>query len=265
VLDVPSATQYLRLAGNFIADGEAAEAAAQWKVRGYDTFAGLQVRITANARSNASAFRNRINGGFGSLQCDYAAGVTGLVTDTSPTDSLSAGDLINASITLDTGVEDLTITLIAATLKSADSKSETWASNPNGLARAASGTATYQPIGGAVGNESPTEANSKIKVGFAARVSNLRCYLSANTYGGAATLKLYQNGSPVLTTTIGASGGAAWYENTADTIDIDADDELSFEFDEGTSGSITIQSVGITFAPIPVGGNRRRRVLMGAA
>jgi hypothetical protein len=251
VLDTASSTRFLQLGGAFRADGESTEANVQWKNRGYSSFEALQVRVTANARTNASAFRNRINAGFGSLQCDYAAGVTGLVSDTSPADSLAAGDLINASITLDTGVEDLTVTIVAATLKSSDSKSETWAQSAAGMARAASATATYQPLGAALGEEAPTEANSKIKVGFAARVSNLRCYLSANTYGGAGTLKLYQNGSPVLTTTIGASGGAAWYENTSDTIDIDADDELSFEFDEGTSGSITIQSVGITFAPIP--------------
>jgi hypothetical protein len=250
ICDAESSTRYFKLAGNVLVDGDATETNTQWKNRGYTSFEALQARCSANARTNTSSFRNRINAGFGSLQCDFASGVTGLVVDKTPTDALADGDLINASLTLDTGVEDLTVTIVAATLKSSTSKSETWSAFGAGHARAASATATYNPIGGALGNEDPTEANSRIKVGFAARVSNLRCYLSANTYGGNGTLKLYQNGSPVLTTTLTASGGAGWYENTSDTIDIDDDDELSFEFDEGTSGTITIQSVGITFAPI---------------
>jgi len=50
--------------------------------------------------------------------------------------------------------------------------------------------------------------------------------------------------------TLTASGGAALYENTADSFEIDADDELSFEWLGGTSGSITIRSAGITFSPV---------------
>ena len=256
ICDAQSSTRFMALSGNTSSDGNATEDNVEWKQHGYTSFEALQVRIIANARINNSDFKNRINGADGSLLCQFAGGATGLVTDNSPADSLSDGQTINTSITLDTGVEDLTLAFVLATLKSSSSKSETWAGAQNGGARAASATAFYMPIGGFITTTNLAETDARIKVGFAAVVSNLRCYLSANTYTGNGTLKLYQNGVAVITTTITASGGAAWYENTSDTITIDADDELSFEFDEGTSGSITIHSAGITFAPVAAGGQQ---------
>ena len=252
VLDVQSQTRFIPLAGDLVADGGGTEDTIEWKVRGYDSFEALQVRVIANARTNDSIFKNRINAGDGTAVITYAAGATGLVSDTGLGDAITDGQTVNASITLDTGVEDLTVTFVCATLKSSSNKSESFSGfiSPTGVSRAASSTETYFTIGGNNNISTLTEAQARIKVGFAAVVSNLRCYLSDNTYTGNGTLKLYQNGSAVITTTITASGGAAWYENTSDTITIDADDELSFEFDEGTSGSITIHSVGITFAPV---------------
>ena len=255
IFDAASATRFIGLGGNLTADGETTEANVKWKVRGYDSFEALQVRVTANARTNNSIFRNRINAGNGTGVITFGAGATGLLSDTGIGDAITDGQTVNASITLDTGVEDLAVAFVIGTLKSSSSKSETFCVAQGGEVRTASATAHYHPIGGYL-RDLPelSEANARIKVGFAAVVSNLRCYLSANTYTGDGTLKLYQNGSAVITTTITASGGAAWYENTSDTITIDADDELSFEFDEGTSGSITIHSVGITFAPVAAPG-----------
>ena len=251
VFDVGDATQFIGLAGNLVNDGTATEDNVEWKVRGYDTFEALQVRVTANARVNTSSFRNRINAGNGTGLVEFAGEATGLVSDTLLADAITDGQTINVSITLATGVQDLTVKAICATLKSSSNKSETWCGNSAGLARTASATAHYLPVGGYIDSLTAlTEAQARIKVGFAAVVSNLRCYLSANTYTGNGTLKLYQNGVAVITTTITASGGAGWYENTSNTITIDADDELSLEFDEGTSGSITIHSAGITFAPV---------------
>jgi hypothetical protein len=252
VCDAASATRFLPLMGSLGADGTLSEDGVEWTVRGYDSFEALQVRVTANARSNNSIFKNRINAGDGGGSITFATTETGLKTVTGLGDAITDGQTINSSITLGTGVEDLTVSFVGGTFKSSTNKSETFTFfRLNGLARTASATAHYVPIGGDFSVLTAyTEAQARIKVGFAAVVSNLRCYLSANTYTGNGTLKLYQNGSAVLTTTITASGGAGWYENTSDTITIDDNDELSFEFDEGTGGSITIHSAGITFSPV---------------
>ena len=275
IYDTPSATRFIALSGLNTADGIGTEDNVEWKVRGYDSFEAFQVRVIANARTNTSDFRNRINGGNGTGLVQFTTGATGLLSDTGLGDAITDGQTINLSITLDTGIEDLNVSFVCATLKSTDNKSEAFAGRDAGIVRTASATANYSIIGGVI-TTNLTEAQARLKPGFAAVVSNLRCYLSANTYTGNGTLKLYQNGSAVITTTITASGGAAWYENTSDTITIDADDELSFEFDEGTSGSITIHSAGITFAPPPapggetgfgplIAGQRNRHVLYARA
>ena len=252
IFDAASATRFISLAGNLGADGDVTEDNAEWKVRGYDSFEAFQVRVLANARLNDSTFRNRINGADGTGVVTFATLVTGLLIDTAIGDAITDGQTINASITLGAGVEDLTVTFVCATLKSSTSKSETWTANIVNIGRTASATAHYVPIGGNLFSLTAfTEAQARLKPGFAAVVSNLRCYLSANTYASNGTLKLYQNGVAVITLTLTASGGAGWYENTTDTITIDDNDELSFEFDEGgASGSINIHSAGITFAPV---------------
>lgn len=255
VFDVASATRFIPLHGNLGIDGTTTEADVAWKVRGYTTFEALQVRVTANARTNDSVFKNRINNGDGSGSITFGAGETGLKTATGLGDAIADGQVINASITLLTGVEDLTVSMVAATLKSSDTEQDIWGGVFAGVARTASSTASYTPIAGFTNDMAAfTDAQARIKPGFAGTAKNLRCYLSANTYTGDGTLKLMQNGSPVITTTLTAGGGASWYENTADSVTFDADDEFSLEWDEGTSGSITVRMAGLTLAPTVAGG-----------
>lgn len=250
VFDVASATRFIGLAGDLAADGEATEANVGFKVRGYTTFEALQVRVSANARTNDSVFRNRINSANGTGTITFAAAETGLKTALGLADAITAGQIINASITLGTGVEDLTVRFVATTLKSTSTKQDVWSQQFGGTNRAASATANYVPIMGFMPSIATTltEAETRMKPGFAGTASNLRCYLSANTYTVFGTLILMKNGVAAITLNITALGGAAWYENTSDTVAFDDDDEFSLEFDEGTSGNITIQMAGLTLA-----------------
>jgi len=249
VFDAASSTTFIMLGGGLLPDGTATEDDVGFKIRAYSTFEALQVRVTANARTNDSVFRNRINKGNGTGVITFGSGVTGLITATGLADAIAAGQVVNASITLLTGVEDLTVSLVVGTFKSATNKSESWIGSP-GVARTASATADYFPIGGNIpALTGLTEAQNRIKVGFAGAASNLRCYLSTNTYTVNATLKLFKNGAAVMTTTLTAAGGAAWYENIINTVGFTATDELSFEIVGGTSGSIEIEMIGITLLP----------------
>lgn len=247
VWDVPSATRFVGLNGSISTDAEATEANAAFKNRAYDTFAAMQVRILTNARTNDSVFKNRINGADGTGIITFGAGVSGLLQDTAIGDAIGDGQTVGMSITLGTGVEDLIPAFVGATLTSSTQKSECFIQIPPGLSRPASATAHYFTIGGYLDALTTlTEAQARIKPGFVGTASNLRIYLSTNTYTAGATLKLFVNGVAALTTTIGAGGGAAWYENTADSVAFDADDELSYEIVGGTSGSNIIRMIGVT-------------------
>ena len=249
VIDPPSTTRYIALGGNMDADANATEAPVAWKVRGYDIFEAFQFRLLANARTTDTVFRNGIQGANGTGVVTVPGGVAGLFEDTGIGDAIADGDTINLRVTFGTGTQDITVVMYAATLKSSAGHSESWIQAPQaGLARAASATEHYCPIGGLLRSLTAfTEAQAACKPGFAGTASDLRCNLSANTYSADGTLKLYKNGSAVITLTLTAGGGAAWYENTSDTVAFDADDVFSLAFDEGTSGSITIQSAGLTF------------------
>lgn len=256
IYDAASSTRYLSFAGPLIADGITTEDDTEWRNRGYTSLETFHVFVTANARTNDSIFRSRVNGGNGGLTVTIGAGVTGRIEATGTADTLASGDTVNASITLDTGVEDLTIAYIMGVFKSSTGKTEIFSGTGNGLTRAASTTANYLQLGGRATAFQATEADAAATVGFATQVSHLRCYLSANTYTGTGasegTIKLFVNNvhATGMTAAITASGGAGWYENAVNTVTIDDNDTLSIEIDEGSSGSITIRHCGVTFNPV---------------
>jgi hypothetical protein len=252
VFDVASSTRFAPLSGVLQADGVATEDNVGFKTRAYDTFPAMAVNVSANARGNTSEFRNRINKADGTGLVSYAAGATGLVTSTGLSDTITDGQVVDVSVTLGTGVEDLTVTMVQATLKSSTTESEMWCGNPNGFSRTASATAGYHPIGGFLTTGLAADTDVRVTPRFAATCGNLRTYISANTYTGNCTLKLMVNGVAQITLTVSA-GGTGWQENAIDTFNIDADDEVTLELDEGTANSATIHMCGITFSPVVVG------------
>lgn len=267
VFDLDSTTTFILPAGSVNSDGDTTEANVQWRNRAYTSWEALQIKVNGNARTTTSTFRDRINGANGGFQIDFAAGVTGTVVDTSTASSLAAGDLICVSVTLGAGAaEDLTIGIIGGTFKSTTNKSEIWCGSNSGAARTASATEHYQTIGGGIsswgGGGSTTEANTRIKPGFAGIASNLRALISASTTGGNMTVKLYKNGSAVITLTIGAAA-TGQLENSTDSIEFNETDEFSFGVDEGTSGSATFHGIGITFSPLAVSFPRLERGTRG--
>ena len=246
VYDVPDATRFIGFSGAHQADGTTSEARAQWKNRAYSSWESMFVRVGANARANDSIFRSRINGANGGMSCTFGAAVIGLVfdDDTGGGAALAAGDLINYSISLVSGVQDLSVKMVGSVALSSTNQADCIVMNTAGVARTASATASYYTMGGTGGTDA-TEGNVAVKTGFAGRASNLRIY-SANSYTGNGTLKLMKNGSAVITLTITAGAAEGWLENTSDTADFIATDTLSFEHDEGTSGTLTQYSFGIT-------------------
>lgn len=247
ILDAESSTRFIAINGDIAADGSATEANVAMRNRAYDTWAAMQVRAAANARTNDSVFKNRTAAGTdGTGAITFGAGVSGLLQDTAIGDAIADGAAICVSVTLGTGVENLDCRFVGATLTSSTQECDCCIAIQAGIARAASATAHYLPLGGYIESLTAlTEAQARVKPGFAFTARNPRCYLSANTYTVDGTLKLMQNGSAVKTVTITAGGGAAWYE-LAESVTGDDNDELSFEIDEGTSGSITIHQVMIT-------------------
>lgn len=244
-----STTFFVPISGIFDSNATTTIANAQWKNRGYTSIEAFQIRVTSNARTTNTTVRFVLNGTPTGTTITYGSTATGLQAVTGMAQALADGDLLCLQITTGTGTGSFTVSLASVTLKSTNEESDImWGRGGTSVTRAASATKHYYLPGQTTAAET-TETTERVKPGFPARARNLRAYLSANTYGAAATLKLFVNGVALMTTTIGAGGGAAWYENTTDSVVISGSDEISFEIVGGSSGSITIQAMGITFAP----------------
>ncbi len=242
-----SGTAYVGLAGS---GGVAAttEANAQSKVRTAGTLRYLQVYINSNGRGTSTIYKTRINGADGNSSITVTAGATGLFEDTSNTDTIASGDLVNFSVTNGSGAGSITPNFLGAWVITTTGSNDLFGGANAGTARSASGTADYFPFAGS-GASSTTEANASIQHGFDARASKLRIYLSANAYASDATATFRvaaADGNQTITLTAGATG---WFEDTTHTDDFTANQDCCVKIVGGTSGNITIRTIGLTEGP----------------
>lgn len=237
VMDVASSTRFIHLSGDMLADADTSETNCQIRNKSASKLNSFQVQCSTNARVNTSTFKSRKNAADGNCSAAFGAGVTGLVIDSTNEDTLASDDLICASITLGTGVEDLGVNLIAAAfVTTSGHKNEVV--GYHGVSRAASATEHFWALGGWIAVNTLTEAQVFLEPGFNGSISNLQGYISANTYTGSADLNARKNNADGLTVTIGA-GVTGWVQNTSSFTFITTDD-LNLSFVGGTSGNATV-------------------------
>lgn len=96
-----STSYYSHLAGDV--SSMTTEASGQTTIRTTGTLNSLTTYISANARSSTTTIGSRKNTAAGALSISVGAGLTGLFTDYSNSDSLVSGDLSNYFLTTGTG------------------------------------------------------------------------------------------------------------------------------------------------------------------
>jgi hypothetical protein len=254
---------YLPIHGSDSGAGEPAATpdSVQFEVREYTSIEAFQLRVVVNP-STADLFYNiNVNGVDVGTTITFAPGVTGLQVVTAMGLSLSPGDLVCIrAYGGETGAP--TIIFFGATLKSTDNASAHGYSSLIGSVFSDADPVSYLSFGQGVVT---VETSAAVKVGFAARCKYLRGYLSENTQDGATTLKLFVNGSAVLTATI-AAGVTGRFRNLIDFSDITATDVVSLELAVAGTGSVRLHQALISFEEIPaVGGSTPPRLtLLGA-
>lgn len=239
-----SATRYVCLAGRYRVSSTVDDN-DKFTIRAGGTLKQLSVNVPANARVTTSTIRSRINAANGNQTISVTAGSTGIFQDTSNTDTVASGDTVNASITLGTGTgTDFTTTNFGATFTSSGTDNDIFAAQAAGDARAASGTASYYPICGAI-EPNGDETVYQMDHNFACTASKMRVYLSANTYTGAATMRFRKNtgnGNQTLSITASTTG---LFEDTTNSDSIAATDDCAYSIVGGTANSITINWFGM--------------------
>jgi hypothetical protein len=245
-LSTASTTFYFSLSGSTTAgaDGGTTESVTSFTSRATGTWRNFQVYVGSNGRSTSTVVKSRKNTADGNCSITIGAGLTGLFEDTSNTDTLADGDSFNWSAALGTGTGAIVFNRFSSAITNATvAKNDVFVRH--GAARAASASANFPLFGGKSGGTT-TEADSKMRHGFAVTTSRLRLSVSANTYTGSATFRNRNNGADATQVlTIGA-GLTGIFEDTTHTDDYGATDDANYSIAGGTSGSLTWQWAAIT-------------------
>lgn len=218
------------------------EANAQFKVKGTFTLQNMAVIVSANTATIATV-DSRIGGANGNLTVSIGSGATGTFEDTTHTDSVVSGNLVNTAINA-TVATSLTITLISVTMLSTALQAHYATAQSQGNLFNAN-TSTFPVITGkmqanAVGGE--TGASCQTQTTFTA--SNLEGYVTANgtTANSTAVLRTgLANGNQSLTWGSGATG---YQEDTTHSDNILTTTEIDDNVVAGATGT------NITFAYI---------------
>lgn len=243
-----SVTLFIGIGGALVANSSLTITDAQWKVRGYTSIESFSVKVPQNTRTSSSTFQLNVNGTPVGTAITFGAGVTGTQIVVNQAIALAPGDLVCVQLVLGAGGLNLVVPVFGVTFKSTKKAQDIFfACSDQSSARAASATPNYYlPMGSR--SLITTESARQVALGIACIASNLRIFVSVNTYTGAATLTLRVNGAAsALTLTIGA-GATGWFEDTTHSVILLPTDLISIELVGGTLNNLTFQALGFTVA-----------------
>lgn len=239
-LNTAGATFYGLLSG--FSGTESTESHAQYKSKSSATLQNLFIHVTGNS-ATIETIHSRINGVNGNLAINITSGLSGFLEDTTHTDSIASGDLINTSWVNTSGTGLLFQTLAIDYLTS--NGDAIVMGGQTGGSPITANTTTYLDISTA---GSTTEANVKILAQIAGTFSSLECYSSSNTNTGTSTLTFRNNGVNGNQTISIAASTAGYFEDATHTDTVATTDRINLSLTTGVSGTLTLINVGILAA-----------------
>lgn len=218
------------------------EANAQFTNKTSATLQNLYVFVSLNTASIATV-NSRIGGGNGNLTISITSGTTGVFEDTTHTDSVSSGNLINTALNASV-VTSLTITNIAIDYLTTNNTTHYLEGLTTGTSQTANLT-RYYPISGNVGTVGTTEPNNQLKTGLIFTASNLEAFVITNTLTATTTMKFRvatANGNQAISYGSGVTG---YLEDTTHSDSVTASQEIDYQIITGATGtSIIISNIG---------------------
>jgi len=231
--------------------GGTTEANIQQKILMTGTLKNLNVNVPANARTTTTEVRSRKNGADGALVVSVTSTATGQFEDTSNSDSLVSGDLINWVVRTGTGTGNFSLGVIAADFQDSSTQKSHYFTG-DGFALSTSDT-EYWAIGGLVSGDG-TEANNQTRSRGTPTISNLAVHISANTITATSTLRFRKNtanGNQVVSIGSLATG---YFEDSSNT-DVLADaDLIDLQMITGSTGTTITPDVASVLVTFPVAG-----------
>jgi hypothetical protein len=226
------------------------EADAQVLLRAAGTISELTAQVTANAGGQpTTVIVTRLSGVSGAGTLSYAGGTTGLQTDGTHSDSVSAGNLF--CYQHDTGGVTRTVTyhnesvLFVSSAAGFDTN-HGYGSNSG----TQNGVTTITFLAPNSRSVNATEANVQSRFRFAQTFSNLRIYLQTNTGGNTVTSTFRDGGVTGASSAASTSGGTGRFEDSTHTDSIASGDLVTLShIGSASTGYIIMNVAGTLGAP----------------
>lgn len=237
------------------ATGGTAEATVQFTTRNAGTWKNLGVTITTNGRTTTNTIRSRVDTANGNQVLTITAGTTGIVSDTSNTDTLADGDLLAISLTTGTGGGTFLFHILKSEIESTNSKYETLCAETTEAMFEA--TTSYFPTASYVDETSSATANND-EFRIDGTCTNLRIKISTNGIAANSAITTMKNGSDTaLTATITAST-TGLFEDTSNSFTFVSGDDIDHKIVTGNpagfGASMNINNIGMTIENTEGGG-----------
>ena len=245
-----STTAYLQIAGDRSVPGVTEdESESTLKVAG--TAKNAFLYVSANSRLNDTIFTLRKNRTNTAISIAVGAGTIGVFEDTSNSVSYAIDDEISWAITTDTGTQTFGFQVLAIDFESTkDAMIVGGAIGGTPVPDQAANLTRYCAIGGSLTVQA-TEADTKQKLRFKAKLHNMTIRVEPNTVTADTTLRLRingNNGNQLITIPSGATG---FFSDTSNSDDIQATDEINYQIITGATGtSLSLNQLAIYIASI---------------
>jgi hypothetical protein len=229
----------------------ATEADRQWKSKAAGTLRNFFTYIGVNARTTSSTIGNRVAGANGSMSVSIPASTTGAFEDTTNTDTVSVNNMLGFYLTTGTGTGGINSGNVRMEFFNYTNQFQ-FISCPASTSTVNASVTTYFPMAGRTEQET-TESEIKTDANIPMRISNLQCYLNANTVSATSTLRLRKNtanGNNAVSITASTTG---WFEDTTNIDEIASTDEINYQLVTGGTGtSMALTTIGcLAYSKVP--------------
>lgn len=199
--------------------------------------------LSANTRDSTTTLNSRIGAADGNIAVSITASTTGLFEDTSNTDTVTSGNLVNMAIVGTAGAGSMTITIYGMEFTTTNKKSHVYSAAPSTTAFS-TGTTYWLPLSGVIYLSSSNEAFHQYKARFASTITNLQTYVTANLATTADTLTIRKNannGNNSVSITALTTG---LFEDTMNSDSIAIDDLVNYQLVIGLTAGTSITMFG---------------------
>lgn len=264
-----STTYVWGLCGNFRVLDTSAGTRQQLRCRVTGTFSRLQIYVSANTATGSTTMRFRKNGANGNQVVTVPSSTTGHFEDTTNTDTVADGDLVNINlVTAASG--SISATMAGVCFEATENAYEILAQSSGGRTRTSSTATEFAMVAGS-GAQAATESQKEIKVPVPFDASRLRVYVdSAPT--NSTTFTLRKNGADTALAISTITTTTGWYEDASDVVGYAAGDLICLKISAASSSTVVWYTTAIKCAIVDGsgvggggggGGNRRRSFVVG--